>query len=432
MLSPDSHHGARVPRKKKPWSKSFQDCGISVRIYERAAGAGLNREVRHGDGTKDRKALGHTDRDRAEDQARALLQRLIELKFAGQSSALTLGQLEILYVQHRGVILSKARLRAVKGMLPLMLAHFGRDFAVADLSQHHVDTYEAARLSGKIKSPRHRVKGAGVRRGTIRNELHLLGAMLTWAQSFRVDGRRLLGVNPLAGVSVPLEKNMRRPIATEARYQALLNVAAQADPRGRFRPLLVLVRHTGRRINAICQLKVSDVLRTKEQMLAGLAGAGMDTKFADLWPHGAIRWSEDHDKLGFGSITPISRVVREEIDRYLREHPRVGDGPLFSATEEPSRHAHKELARYWLTRAEEMAKQPKMDRGGFHAYRRLFASERRHLPAQDVANAGGWRSIKVMRDSYQQADAATVYSVVENASAGHIADTPPNQVAESQ
>jgi hypothetical protein len=37
----------------------------------------------------------------------------------------------------------------------------------------------------------------------------------------------------------------------------------------------------------------------------------------------------------------MSRAAREEIDQYIREHPRVGDGPLFSATGEPGRHVHE-------------------------------------------------------------------------------------------
>ena len=126
------------------------------------------------------------------------------------------------------------------------------------------------------------------------------------------------------------------------------------------------------------------------------------------------------------------KATRDELDRYLRDHPRVGDAPLFSATEEPGHCVHKELARYWLRRGESLAELPKLDRGGFHTFRRLWASERRHLPAQDVAAAGGWRSIEVMRSSYQQADAATIQSVVENLAGGHAADTPNSQAAEAQ
>jgi hypothetical protein len=74
----------------------------------------------------------------------------------------------------------------------------------------------------------------------------------------------------------------------------------------------------------------------------------------------------------------------------------------------------KVLAGYWMRSAEKKAKLVHVERGGWHMLRRLWSSERRHLPAQDVAAAGGWRSIQVMRDAYQQADGATVLSVVEN------------------
>ena len=72
-------------------------------------------------------------------------------------------------------------------------------------------------------------------------------------------------------------------------------------------------------------------------------------------------------------------------------------------------------AGYWLTRAEKRAKLPKLERGGYHAYRRLWASERRHLPDVDVAKAGGWRDLATMKRSYQQPDPATVLRAIENA-----------------
>jgi len=67
-----------------------------------------------------------------------------------------------------------------------------------------------------------------------------------------------------------------------------------------------------------------------------------------------------------------------------------------------------------LAKAETLARLPKLARGGFHPFRRLWASERRHLPAQDVAAAGGWRSLEVLRHAYQHADAAGMMSVVES------------------
>lgn len=66
----------------------------------------------------------------------------------------------------------------------------------------------------------------------------------------------------------------------------------------------------------------------------------------------------------------------------------IGDAPLFPRTDDPSRPVNKTQATYGLMRAEQRAKLPKLERGGFHVYRRLWASERRHLPDVDVAKAG--------------------------------------------
>jgi hypothetical protein len=97
-----------------------------------------------------------------------------------------------------------------------------------------------------------------------------------------------------------------------------------------------------------------------------------------------------------------------------------------------TRPVGKELAGYWLRRAEKIAKLDHMERGGFHAFRRLWASERRHLPAQDVAAAGGWRSLEVMRSAYMHADAETVYSAVEKRPGGHTPDSPTPEAQQAQ
>ncbi len=48
----------------------------------------------------------------------------------------------------------------------------------------------------------------------------------------------------------------------------------------------------------------------------------------------------------------------------------------------------------------------------WHAYRRKWGSERKHLPDVDVAAAGGWKDTMSLKRSYQQADADTILSVV--------------------
>ena len=55
---------------------------------------------------------------------------------------------------------------------------------------------------------------------------------------------------------------------------------------------------------------------------------------------------------------------------------------------------------------------PKQRGSLFHAFRRAWATSRKHLPVTDVAAAGGWKSTATLQRSYQQPDQATMLSVV--------------------
>jgi len=400
-------------KKRRAWSKVIEESGISVRLYEREPGGVIYRDVWNGD-ARDRKSLCHADRKLAEQQARELARRLSDLRHAGHTGAVTFGQLVGLYRLHRLPLLSPVRQRAVRGMLALLERHFPADRVVDELGQPDIDAYVAARRSGAIVSPRHRTGETGVRDGTIRNEVHLLMSIVAWGQTHRVSGRRLLTVNPLHGATLPREKNAKRPIATEARYRKLLEVADRAERTGRFRLVLTLARETGRRINAICKLSVRDLLLSRDQLVTALGAAGLPLQWAEQWPHGAILWRAANDKKGYESIAPLSAAARGALDAYLARYPMAGDVPLIPGRGKPDQSVKKEMAGYWLSRAETLAKLPKLARGGYHPFRRMWASERRHLPAQDVAAAGGWRSLEVMRHAYQHADAAGMMSVVDN------------------
>jgi hypothetical protein len=49
----------------------------------------------------------------------------------------------------------------------------------------------------------------------------------------------------------------------------------------------------------------------------------------------------------------------------------------------------------------------------WHAFRRLWATERKGLPVKDVAAAGGWKDITTLINCYQQPDEETLRAVVE-------------------
>lgn len=153
----------------------------------------------------------------------------------------------------------------------------------------------------------------------------------------------------------------------------------------------------------------------------------MDERLADHMPHGAIRWRDEVDKQGFLFISPIGKDARAELERYLQRRPRIGDAPLFPAPgikigrrrryldiePAPENPIRRETAANWLLKAEQLAQVPKVAGGVFHPYRRLWSSERKHLPDVDVAAAGGWRDTQALRLSCQHADPATVLRVVE-------------------
>ena len=161
-------------------------------------------------------------------------------------------------------------------------------------------------------------------------------------------------------------------------------------------PLLALVQGTGRRVSAVLALRYADLVLAK-------------TKGA---PHGAIAWPGETDKMGKAWRAPISAAVRTTLDAFLRERPGVGAAYLFPSASDPTQPTRYGTARRWLLAAERLAGVPKQDGSLWHAYRRLWATSRKHLPTADVAQAGGWASVETLQRCYQQPDDATILAVV--------------------
>jgi integrase len=134
-----------------------------------------------------------------------------------------------------------------------------------------------------------------VRDRQIGYDLKFLLSVLNWATlSGDGFGAPLLERNPLKGLPVPKEENIRRPLINEAQYHALRKIASQVNIN--FELALVLGHETGHRIGAIRQLRWSDVdLREKR-----------------------ILWRAENDKIGmehspaFGGGSPNSRTDASE------------------------------------------------------------------------------------------------------------------------
>lgn len=397
--------------RKKHWSQVIEEAGVRIRIYERANSSAVWYSLTR-DGQKTRKSLKTADRALAEKRAREIARHLAELELTGgPPDGLTLGHLTKLYLHHRGPLLSKHRRRFQEVTLGLFREHVGDSFEVVDFGQHHADTFVAARQDGRLKP-----KGSPVDSpapDTIANELQAFGAVCNWATRFRRSGRPLLAFNPVRGLEQPRQENPSRPLATETRYRMLLSFADEADEMGRLRCLLVLAWETGRRISSLVQLRRSDILLTSDQVRSVLAEEGQDESQADHWPQ-AIRWRAENDKQGFLSIAPMTTGAREALDLYLRKQPVLGEAWIFPRDERRrDEHMTRRLAAVRLGKAEKLAKLPHQKRGGWHAFRRAWATRRKHLPVQDVMAAGGWRDVKALQKAYQAADPETVRRVME-------------------
>ena len=72
----------------------------------------------------------------------------------------------------------------------------------------------------------------------------------------------------------------------------------------------------------------------------------------------------------------------------------------------------RHLAHKWLREGERLAGVEPQVGSLWHAYRRKWATERKHLPVQDVASVGGWKCNAMVLDIYSQADDETMLLVV--------------------
>jgi integrase len=290
------------------------------------------------------------------------------------------------------------------------------------------ESFVDARSSGAIDA-RGRFVAEGqrqpVRARAVQADLLWLRSLLNWGTNWKEGrGRYLLRENPVRGYPVPKEKNVRRPVASTDRYEAVRAVTdkvmmerrwnnERVEVRSYLSELLDIAAGTGRRISAICGLRFDDLN----------LGEG---------PYGAIRWRRELDKGGRETTVPISPPVRAAIDRILEERPGIGSAPLFPSPADPTRPMSRHCADKLLRRAEKLAELEPQTGTLWHAYRRSWASSKKHLPIPDIARAGGWRSTEALRQCYVLADDAGVLAVVLDATEMREVDSRPRKTGSGQ
>ncbi len=407
-----------MARRKKRWSFSVGVYGCSVRAYERADGGNLWLEIRErGPDGRIRpryEALGHGDKGQAVEEAKDRHTRLAQglpLRNPTPTLSVVLDAF-VARQQARANELRPAAVADATRQAAFWKAALGSEVDPAAVTQDDLEAVMRRRRSGECGPRGEPVPPEDrrpVRTRAVASDLEFLRAALRWA----VHKKRLLRVNVMDGFEIPDEPNPRRPIATADRYEATRARADQVTMELRgggkrvavpsYLPeLLDLAYATGRRISAITALRFADL------RLEATAEA----------PYGAIVWPAETDKMGREWVAPMDARARAAVDRILVDRElglraRWPDSPwCFPSPRNPSRPLSKDLASEWLERAETLAEVPKLDGSLWHAYRRGWATARKHYPLADVAAAGGWKDTTTLRTVYTQADAATVRRVV--------------------
>jgi len=239
----------------------------------------------------------------------------------------------------------------------------------------------------------------------VEEDLKWLKWVLSWGTKWQTkEGQYLMRESPVRGYDIPTEKNPMRPVATQDRYEAIRGVTDQVtmeirwngkreEQRSYLSEIFDIANGTGRRLSAVCSLRYEDLSLSDE-------------------PYGSIRWPADTDKMGHESTVPISPSVRAALDRIHAERPGIGAAPLFPSPGDPTKPMTRHLADKWLRKAEKLAGVESQKGSLWHAYRRKWATERKHLSDTDVAAAGGWQNSLTLRKVYQQSDAETMLQVV--------------------
>jgi len=132
----------------------------------------------------------------------------------------------------------------------------------------------------------------------------------------------------------------------------------------------------------------------------------------------SIRWRQEFDKCGNEGEVPIGHHLAEIVTKHLDEVPCGKNGCLIPArnarTGELREHPMTtDALRYWLGIAERRAGVKRGQHCGWHAYRRKFATQRKHLPVADVMAVMGLSDVNVFHTSYARPDMETLLRVVK-------------------
>lgn len=453
-----------MPREANPdcFREEVKAFDVSVTLKELEPGGNLYVEHRHFD-RRFRKSLRTKDREKARKWAEEHCKEIALRKEGGalgaavRSNRLTLGELFDAF-RERGIPKyekehSRGHTVGLRRAMRLLEHVWGRNLRLDRLDQQRIDEYVTRREERGIQLADDKYEP--VSRTTTITDFTAFSSILSWAQKQQHEGEWLLpGVHPLRRVDLPAQKSeeeVSRPIADEERYKVTLEFAERIGTTDRHKgrrmlpTLLRVVRHTGRRRQAVVNLRWKDICFDREACERALRRGQAPVRRAREWPHGAIHWRPEYNKQSYGAVIPMSEDLAMALRRYRQEEwpPLLGqiagerwrdeldsaEMPLFPSPVAPTNSICVETAHNWLNEAEQLAREagrpgaPPADQeqDGFHAYRRWWSTERGHYDSEwgqkAVRVAGSWKTRgDTFRRVYLQIPAATLYRVVENES----------------
>lgn len=383
------------------WSKSLGSRGMRVRLFQKRIGGVFYRAVWVAETGRDIASLNTSDRVEAERRGKLLLAALLNGAQPRVAGPVRLGELWDRFRRECSTFLDNgetARYDAER-QAAVLLAFFGSERDVRQLTAHDVAQYVAARRRGGITLAGSR-KTKGVRQRSVQADLSLLRQMLRWACTVTAPGGgRWLESNPLQGVRLERERNPARSIATYDRVLKLrsalrdwIDATGPVVVRARWQRLdlaVALAEATGRRRGAIVSLRWEDF----------------------DFQRGTICWRAEHDKTGAESVVPMPEEFMSELRRFRTAMGAIS-GPLFPSVRHPGNAMPATMLDQWLRAAETGAGLPKLKGSLWHAFRRKWATERKDLPLCDVMAAGGWKDHATLLTCYQQADEASMLRVM--------------------
>lgn len=391
---------------------SAGEYGNTVTIFERKPGGNFYIRVPHPDysGGYREKSLGHRNEQKAKSRADRIAAELRE-GLGEEEKEPTLQHIFGLYKRHESGDKGESQQYTDRKAIAFWKRALGAGKRPSEISSAEWSDIMRARKQGRIDA---RARPVDVKDrkpvswNTVWRDLYWLQKVLNWATRWRTsEGRYLLPENPIRGYRMPDRKTPNRPVASRDRYEALVEQAREQTMavtwsgskervRSHLWELLDIVVGTGRRIGAVCALRFRD----------------LDLEETESAPHGAVVWPGDTDKMDESWRAPLDPIARAAIDRARERFPGIGDAPLFPKPTDRGRPVDYHTAYSWLQDAETDAELSTMEGGAWHPYRRMWATERMHLPRKAVAKAGGWKDPSVMETCYQEADEAMVRDVV--------------------